>query len=59
MEENETASAADPTAARDALIDKWLADNFHGSIVSRDADVYRHVYAAVQDLKSLLNRSAE
>jgi hypothetical protein len=38
----------------DALIDRWFSDNFHGSIVARDADTLNHVYASAQKLKALL-----
>ena len=40
-----------------AIIDQWIADSFHGSIVARDADTYNHVYQACLKLKELLKRS--
>ena len=40
----------------DAVVDKWFADNFHGSIVARDADALNHVYHAAQKLKELLKK---
>src|SRR5258708_2764207 len=58
MDENETTAASDTPAAGDgsihALIDRWFADHFHGSIVSRDTDTYAHVFTAKERLKQLL-----
>lgn len=36
------------------LLEKWFADNFHGSIVARDTETYNHVHQAMQKLKELL-----
>ncbi len=41
-------------APTDTMIDRWFADHFHGSIVSRHTDVYSHVFAAKEALKRLL-----
>jgi hypothetical protein len=40
--------------SRDQVIDRWLHDSMHDSIVARDTEVYNHVHAAVQKLKNLL-----
>ncbi len=44
-------------APSDAMVDRWFADHFHGSIVSRATDVYSHVFAAKEALKRLLKGS--
>jgi hypothetical protein len=35
-------------------IDRWFSDNFAGSVVARDTEVYNYVHEAVQRLKELL-----
>jgi len=58
MDENETMAGGNTSTAGDgsihALIDRWFADHFHGSIVSRDTDTYAHVFEAKEKLKKLL-----
>ncbi len=41
----------------DAMIDRWFADHFHGSAVSRNTEIYSCVFAAKETLKRLLKRS--
>jgi hypothetical protein len=43
-------------AKRNALIDAWVVEHFHGSIVSRDTQIFNHVRAAVEDLKRRLTK---
>ena len=43
-----------PDEPLDAVVDRWFADNFYGSVVARDVDTYNHVYHAVEELKKRL-----
>lgn len=45
------AAGADSTGA---LIDKWFAEKFHGSVVAQNTECYNHTHKAVQELKKLL-----
>lgn len=40
-----------------ALIERWFADNFHGSPVARDTQVFNHVRRAVDKLPALLAKT--
>jgi hypothetical protein len=60
MDENETAEMmGNAHGSIHALIDRWFADHFHGSIVSRDTDIYAHVFTAKEKLKQLLTGRKE
>ena len=45
------APAVKPPSAIEVEIDKWIVEHFHGTIVSRDTEVYNHVLKAAADLK--------
>jgi len=60
------AQVADPRAPGEAaaaeigkVIDQWFADNFHGSLISRDAEHYAQVFRAKEKLKELLMERKE
>ena len=42
------------TAPLDAIVDRWFADHFYGSIVARNVDTYNYVSNAVEELKKRL-----
>ena len=50
-ETEEAPAAANAPSATEALIDKWFAESFSGSIVSQQTDIYNAVFAAKEDLK--------
>lgn len=51
---DDTTQAPAPKPAAVETIEKWFVEHFHGSIVSRDTEVYNHVHKAVEDLKRRL-----
>jgi hypothetical protein len=51
-----TVKAEPPVKAAplDAVVDRWFADHFYGSIVARNVDTYNYVSNAVEELKKRL-----
>lgn len=46
--------AVPPSAERDALVERWFAESFHGSVVAQSTECYNIVRKSVDRLKKLL-----
>jgi hypothetical protein len=40
----------------DAVVDAWFNDKIHGSAIAQITPAYNAIYAALDDLKALLNK---
>ena len=59
MAETGDAGQTAPASATDELIERWFADHFHGSAVSRNAETYQVVFVAKEALKRLLKEQGK
>ena len=41
----------------DGAVDRWFAENVHGTVVGRDTESYNHIYRSMPVLKDMLEKA--